>query len=503
MLFSQLFAQDKPRSEAFKHSTKANPHSFIKSWYPPYYSLMLGYMLKQKAKENDPFAQHELGIRYLLGLGYKKDTTAAVKWIRRAVAQSLPPASFNYAIMLTNHIGNEWDPFEAYYLFKNAAESGMEEAQLAMAYYYMDNLVVNKNLQEAYRYAKLSADGGNETAKKLLTDLEKQGVKVVNQNASSRTSQKKYYSPNKSLIESNLSFDYFETEEDSLETKEEINKYLGILSKDKKKLKRLMGFNYSDSLDLGADTSSIGLVNTAAHNGSPEAFLLLARMHEKGIKVEKNEIIAVMYYLRALKHGSGKAFENLNNYMNDSLFYSIVKSEIDDGNTDAMYVWAGMAGIGFDYQIDPQQAFDLLIKAGEKNHIPSLIETGICYSSGTFVKQDSVKAIEYFEKAASLQSTEAKVRLALFHILKNIRTNLQYHLNVLQDAADHGSVLAQAGIGYCYEKGIGVKLNKGKASEYYRRAAGRGNRTAYQSLIDLYDEVRPNDAIFQIYTFDD
>jgi len=460
-------------------------------------------MLKQKARENDPFAQHELGIRYLIGMGFKKDTTSAIKWIKRAVAQGLPPANFNYAIILNNHVGKEWDPFEAYYLFKNAAQAGMEEAQLAMAYYYMDNLVVNKNLQEAYRYAKMSASQGNKTAKKLLKDLEKQGVKIVNQDAASRTTQKRYYSPNNSIMENNFTFDYFDLGKDSLETKEKISKYLIILNKDKTKLKKLMGFNYTDSLNLGADTSSINLVNIAAHNGSPEAFLLLARMYEKGIKVKKDNIISVMYYLRALKHGSGKAFENLNKFMNDSLFYANVKKKIAKGNSDAMYVWAGMAGIGFDYQIDPKQAFELLIKAGKQGHIPSLIETGICYSGGTFVKKDSLKAIEYFEKAISLKSIEAKVRLAIFNILKKTDKNTQYHLNVLQDAADHGSVLAQAGLGYCYEKGIGLRLNKGKASEYYRKAASRGNRTAYQSLINMYDEARPNDAIFQIYTFED
>ena len=40
--------------------------------------------LKEKAKKGDPFAQHELGIRYILGVGVPIDTLLAADWIGKS-----------------------------------------------------------------------------------------------------------------------------------------------------------------------------------------------------------------------------------------------------------------------------------------------------------------------------------------------------------------------------------------------------------------------------------
>jgi TPR repeat protein len=60
-------------------------------------------------------------------------------------------------------------------------------------------------------------------------------------------------------------------------------------------------------------------------------------------------------------------------------------------------------------------------------------------------------------------------------------------------------VLAQVALGYAYENGIGVELNKSEAVKYFRFAAQRGNRFAYEELKRIYDEIRPNDSQFNLY----
>ena len=59
-----------------------------------------------------------------------------------------------------------------------------------------------------------------------------------------------------------------------------------------------------------------------------------------------------------------------------------------------------------------EQALELLEKGVEQDHIYSIIETGLCYYSGTLVDKDKDKAIDYWEKAVDLGSNEAKVRIA-------------------------------------------------------------------------------------------
>ena len=106
-----------------------------------------------------------------------------------------------------------------------------------------------------------------------------------------------------------------------------------------------------------------------------------------------------------------------------------------------------------------------------------------------------------WKEASELGSREAKVRIAFTNILDSTTTkeNIVEAIKVLENASDEGSVLAETALGYCYEKGIGVKLSKGTAARYYRQASGRGNETAYNSLKKMYDEIRPDKPEFQIY----
>ena len=70
---------------------------------------------------------------------------------------------------------------------------------------------------------------------------------------------------------------------------------------------------------------------------------------------------------------------------------------------------------------------------------------------------------------------------------------------MLKTYSNKGSVLAEAALAYCYEKGIGVNQNKARAARLYRQAAQRGNEAAYNSLRNMYDEIRPDEEEFQIY----
>jgi TPR repeat protein len=123
---------------------------------------------------------------------------------------------------------------------------------------------------------------------------------------------------------------------------------------------------------------------------------------------------------------------------------------------------------------------------------------GLAYYSGSIVEKDREKSLEYWQKAADLGSLEAKVRIAYTIILEKGR-NVNYELSVLQAAVDEGSVSAESALGYCYENGLGVSVDKAMAANYYRRAAQRGSEAAYHSLIKMYDEIRPTREEFQIF----
>ena len=495
--FSISFAQDKEKSLVIK-PTKIYIAKPLVAPKNAGYPLLAAYILAQKAKEGDVFAQHELGIRYLLNEGFPADTALAAYWVGKAADQNLPSAKMNYGIMLNNGIGVEWNPFDAYKNFKYAAYHGVRDAQFAYGIFLIDNLVVSRNMTEAYVWIKKAADDGNEIAKDVLKNLEEKGISApdsVSSKIEGLVKQNSGKSEQDVIMSQDFEFDFINFSEDT--TKKNSDEALEkIVSLSADELKKLLGIDKVDDID----TSTANMINFAAENGSPEALHLLARSYEKGVLFEENELLSLVNYIRAYRLGSMKSVSNILEIIKNPGIFERLSAEIDKENSDAMFAWAGLVAMGFDYRLSSEQAFDMLLKAGEKNNIYALVETGLCYFSGTLVQQNRLKANEYWGRAAELGSKEALVRLAFNNLFNEDNYAIQRsNFNIILQAAGEGSVLAQAYIAFCYEQGKGIDKNKAMAAEYYRRASNRGNETAFESLKRMHDEIRPDEEEFKIY----
>ncbi|MCK5456094.1 MAG: sel1 repeat family protein, partial [Melioribacteraceae bacterium] len=352
--------QDTTISKAIKQKWPYNhAYPLIVPKYPSY-PLMTAYILQNKAKSGDPFAQHELGLRYLTGQSLPKDTTRAIYWIQQAVKKNLTAAWFNYAIMLNNGIGVDWNPFEAYNYFKSAAKNGMAEAQFVYGIFLTDNLVVNRNFTEAYYWIKKAADQNFKPAKETVKDFQKMGIELPNK---SREDDETINSAPPALVSATVSnpqtavwgkdweLDFINLEEDTV-SKDDTRKYLEmILEKNSTELKDMLGVKkFADSLS-STDTIGIGLIEYAVSKGSPEALLISGRAFQEGMIVEKNIIKAAMNYIHAFRLGSRKAAEYMMKLVQSEGFFDLLKEEVDEENPDAMYVWAGLTALGLDYQL--------------------------------------------------------------------------------------------------------------------------------------------------------
>lgn len=461
---------------------------------------MAGYILQQKANDGDPLAEHELGLRFLLGKGFEKDTSKAIYWIRRAASKNLTAARFNYGVMQNNGIGTEWNPFSAYKNIKFAAKNGMPEGAFLYGIFLTDNLVVSRNYSEAYKWIKKAADDDHKEAKKVLKNFKKMGIKppadstviIENDNAQLLSAS--------TLLSNNWEFDYFEFEDDTAAKKEKRAEIKEVLNKNSKEIRRKFGISDNTAKKEIADTSATGIIDYALQQGSPEAYLFSARDLEEGITRKQDRVKAAFYYLRSFRLGSVKAAQYLLKLGQKEGFYEELKKRVDKEEPEAMFVWGGLAALGIDYRITHEQAFGMFRKAAEKNHIPSLIEIGMCYYKGTLVEKDIPKGIETWQKAEALGSVEAKIRITLNTIVNaNPQTDLSSEIDFLNKCSSQGSVLAETVLGYCYENGVGVNKSKAMAAEKYRNASNRGNETAFNSLRKLYDDMRPEEAEFVIY----
>ena len=491
-----VFAQDSTRSEAFKNNFPRK-YPLIKAKYPSY-SLIAGYLLVTEANRHDPYAEHELGLRYLLANGFQADTAKAIYWIKKAVDQNLPSARFNYGIMLYNGVGVPWNPFEAFQNFKAAAAAGIPDAQFALGLTYTDNLLLNRDLNKAYEYFRLSAAGNYEPAKEAIKQMFKSGFSPQRDSLSKKdvTLDVKQEEETTQLMDPNWNLDFYDFDNKNDKKEDVIN---DLLKKKPEDLKVFLGLDNLSQKNIPKDTSNLGFLKFAAESGSPEALLIIGRGYEKGIIYDKDPVLAVVNYLRAYRLGSGKAGQYLFAMIQSKDLFAKLKEKIAAGDPNAKYAWAGISALGFDNQISSQQALDFLKSAVEKKHIPSIIEMGLLYSTGTLVPKDKKKANEYWEMAKKLGSKEAAVRIAFSDITDSTSNSMDEDIKVLEQISDEGSVLAQTALGYCYEKGLGVKERKGIAIRLYRHAAQRGNETAFNSLKRMYDELRPEDTEFKIY----
>jgi len=501
------YAQDTTKSLAFK-----NNHPFIKA--PYFYRPDLGYQIWQQfkltreANSGDVLAQHELGLRYLLGEGVAADTSKAVYWIRKAAEQNLASAKYNFAILLINGWGVEWNPFQAFRYFKEAAKAGMIQAQYVVGVLYTDDLIVKRDMNYAYYWVRKSSKEGYEPAKEIVNQIKPKITPSVVDSITASEDKKSDTDrtvpegeDNKNLTSPvGLVFIDFSSANDTVTSVTD-----SMLINDLR-LAEIDSINTKMQLDsvkyLEELTSPDNLVTLTqlANGGSPEAQTILGRLHELGISFIVNKITAAAYYFQALRNDSPKASFLLWKLSKMPGLIKSVQELAQKNNPEAMFVWYGLNSVHYDNQIAMSDGVNLLQKAGKQNYVPALIELGLDYYTGRFTDKNTENGLAYWNEAESLGSLEAKVRIISSAIYdRSGGENLRLLVSELLKASEHGSLLAQVTLAHCYENGLGTVKSKSQCVEYYRNAAQRGSRYAYRELKRLYDQIRPPDPEFMLY----
>ena len=488
-----LPASDSTRSLALRSSLARQRFSLALS-DNSYSRLWDVIELREKANSGNPFAQHELGLRYLLGRDYAPDTLKAGYWIKKAADQNLLPARYNLGILQNNGWGVPWNPFEAYRHFQYAANHGMEEAQYVFGMLLTDNLTVPRNDVEAIRWIKMSADSGFSPARETLAEFNRRGI-AESANA-----------PNEPASDS--------SDTNAANAGGEIP-FLGFPPAPEDSSSDMSGRPDAE-ITAGAalaeggpdadgnapkesgDAGTMRSILAAAEAGNPDALILLGRLAETEKGREKDEILASFYFLRAIRNNSPWAPGFLARVIRQEGFFDRLRIRAGRNDAMAQFVWAALVSLGFDRQLDDRQALQLLEASAAQKCNPAVVELGLYYYSGKWVGQDREKGKSLLRQAAKGGDREAKIRLWMIGLGEGQKSDVAALVDSLRLASSDGSILAQTMIGYCYDKGIGVGRNVPRSVEYYRKAYQRGSMAAYNALRELYDEIRPDDPEFRI-----
>jgi TPR repeat protein len=496
-----ISAQDTSKSLAFKNN---KPGRNYVSFYQPdlSYTLWEQFELNKEAQAGNAKAQHELGIRYLTGKDMPADTVKGAYWIKKAADQNLTAAQYNYGILLINGWGVDWNPYEAFKLFYYAAMDGMPQAEFVVGLLYTDNLIIKRDMTEAYKWVQKSANKNYIPAKETLAKFTKYAPiandtvpKLVNnsKNYSSKGKNKQDSNNEKSLQSSSgLVYIDFDMISDSIQTIKEADLVEDIKNSSNKELENSLKTAKDSSAYI--DSTFMPVFLEAADYGCPEALNLLGYYVQNGIHFVKDPVGAAEFYIRSSKTDSRKGSILLYDLIKEKNFFTILKKEVDKSNPDAMYVWYGIQSLGFEKQITETDAFNLLQKSAGMRNLISVIELGQAYFKGNIVKQDKAKGVEIWKLAADQGNKEARIRLEIANLYGEISIKDKIDsFNYLKTTEEKGSILAELALADCYDKGIIVPKEKAKAIYYFRSAAVRGSVFAYNELKRIYDDIRPKD----------
>jgi len=208
---------------------------------------------------------------------------------------------------------------------------------------------------------------------------------------------------------------------------------------------------------------------------------------------------AGVYYYRALRNDSPTGTYLLWQLSQQSGFSELVQRESENGNIVANYLWYGLTAIGFDRRIALQDAMNLLDQSVSAYYLPAMVESGLNYYSNRFGRNNTEAGLSLWKSAAQLGSKEAEVRLTASRLLDEFEGYNKFEdFKKLKKAADEGSLFAMVTVGLCYEQGIGTSQSKPETVNYFKMAAQRGNRFAYEELKRIYDEMRPPETQFML-----
>jgi TPR repeat protein len=262
----------------------------------------------------------------------------------------------------------------------------------------------------------------------------------------------------------------------------------------------MLGDSYRRGLGIVVDyQEALRLFKSSSSKGNPWAFNNLGEMYRYGFGIPKN---------------ANEAFKNF-------------RIAAEKGNPAAQVNMADIYRLGETGEVNGDEAFQWALKATKQNYPSGFNQLGLLYRDGIGVRQDTLKAIEYFKKSIELKSplvancNLANIYFGGYNIPRDLNESAKYAeygakfnqvscMNVLANILIIGNVqipkdykrafeLAQRShelgyangsntLGFMYRDGLGVQVDYQMALNYFNQAVEKGSFNGLVSLGRMYFE---------------
>lgn len=398
-----------------------------------YYKKLLAY-----AEEQNPYAEGFLMRMLALGHGgVEKNIIKATKyamkllpWIKDVIQETETIPNSMQAMYCKYFLGACYgeglgvakDLKEAFKWYKSSAEQGYDAAQAFVGYCYWSGKGVVKESSECVKWYRMAAaqgfasaqcnlgmcyETGDGAPKDIVEAVRWYELSAAQGNCTAQYNLALCYETGKGIrSDPKSSFKYYKL---AAEQNHPVAQYtIGMMY--------LNG--YVDVIEVNGELAFHWLQRSAIQ-GYSKAQTSLGTCYEKAIGTEQNYELAVNYYQLASQQGDTTA----NYYLGFAYFNGL---GVHKDNEKAVYY----------YRI-----------AAEKGHAAAQNNLGFCCFQGLGIAKNVMQAVQWYEKAA-----------------------------------EQGYAPAQYNFGYCYEKGYGVVRRQKEMLKWYRLAADNGHAKAAQSL---------------------
>jgi hypothetical protein len=160
------------------------------------------------------------------------------------------------------------------------------------------------------------------------------------------------------------------------------------------------------------------------------------------------------------------------------------------GVREAQWLLARCYDEGFGVERNNIRAVSWHLKAGEQDYPPAENHLGSCYQNGDGVPQDDAEAVQWYRRAAEQGYAIAQANLAwCYDTGCGIAQDEAEAVKWYRQAAEQADYTSQFNLGVHYEWGSGVEQDKQEAIKCYRKAADQGYEKAAEALERLTGEI--------------
>ncbi|EXX63636.1 uncharacterized protein OCT59_024335 [Rhizophagus irregularis] len=150
-------------------------------------------------------------------------------------------------------------------------------------------------------------------------------------------------------------------------------------------------------------------------------------------------------------------------------------SSYNQNSANSIFLLGYFNNRGIETSVNTKKAFNLFIKASEKNHILAQYFAGNCYEFGNGTIKNEKLAFEYFEKSANKNFSHGQAEIGYFYenglgITQNFKKAFYWY----EKAANNGNIMAVYNLGRCYKNGMGVKRDCNRAFKLLKQSAEGG-----------------------------